>query len=126
MNMKPENACPVCGYGMQAPPRDYRICPSCGTEFGVSDINATIAELRDSWMSRGPVWWGDPTDKPSNWDPISQMESAGIIVKRPAANETSAVGTATSSRTIRGQSWGAWGASASASPGDRSRVVVCD
>jgi hypothetical protein len=116
--MNNENLCPVCGYEMEAPPRDYRICPSCGTEFGVHDVNSTIADLREAWMKTGPRWWSRTDSVPANWDPISQMEKAGIVMKRPAASESVDVGTATSSRTIRRGGWGD-GVVSAAGCGDR-------
>jgi hypothetical protein len=124
--MKIENTCPVCGYEMQAPPKDYRICASCGTEFGVSDVSTSIAELRESWMKTGPTWWGGIDSKPANWDPIKQMEDAGIVVKRQPASQTYAVSTATSADTIGGRDRQGWVASASGQLGDKSPVMVCD
>jgi len=124
--MKTEKSCPVCGYEMEAPPKDYRICPSCGTEFGLHDVNASIGELRDAWFSTGPEWWSKTTAKPENWNPITQMADAGIVVKRPAASEASAVSTATGSSTIGGRDWKGWVASTSGQLGDISRVVRCD
>jgi len=124
--MKPENTCPVCGYDMQAPPSNYRICPSCGTEFGVSDLNAPVAELRESWMKAGPKWWGDPESKPTDWDPIKQMADAGIVVKRPAASEPLAVSTSTGSSTIGGRDSKGWAVSASWVSDGKSPEVVCD
>lgn len=44
-----QNLCPVCGYGMKEAPADFNICPSCGTEFGVHDVNSSIPELRKAW-----------------------------------------------------------------------------
>jgi hypothetical protein len=124
--MNTENTCPVCGYDIQAPPKNYRICQSCGTEFGVSDLNTSVAELREAWMKTGPKWWGDAATKPADWDAITQMANAGIVVKRPAASEPSAVSTATGSSTIGGRGWRGWAVSGSGQPGDISRVVVCD
>jgi len=125
--MNIENMCPVCGYEMEAPPKDYRICPSCGTEFGVHDVNATVAELREAWMKTGALWWSKLDPVPANWEPITQMEKAGIFVKRPAASQATAVSTATASNTIGGRDWGrGWVASASGQPGDISPVRVCD
>jgi hypothetical protein len=122
--MNPKNRCPVCGYEMEAPPQDYRICPSCGTEFGVHDVNASIAELREAWMKTGPRWWSPTDTVPRDWDPITQMEKAGIVVKRPAAKVDSAVSTSTGSRTI----WDSkdWAVGATGQPGDRSHVMECD
>jgi hypothetical protein len=118
--MNIENKCPVCGYEMEAPPKDYRICPSCGTEFGVNDVDATIPELRESWMKTGPRWWSKVDPMPADWEPIAQMEEAGIVVKRPS--QSSAIGTSTSSRVIGSKSWEVV---ATGSAG-RARVMECD
>ena len=68
-----ENLCPVCGYDMEEPPRNYNICPSCGTEFGLSDVNTSILNLRQSWLSTGPRWWSTTDPQPQNWDPLGQL-----------------------------------------------------
>jgi len=124
--MKIENFCPVCGYEMAVPPKNYNTCSSCGTEFGVHDANASVAELREAWMKTGPTWWSNAAPQPEKWDPITQMEKAGIVVKRPATSEPSAVSTGTGSNTIGGRGWKGWAVSASGQPGDISRAVVCD
>lgn len=98
--MVSENMCPVCGYEMDGLPKNYNICSSCGTEFGVSDVNSSIAELRDAWLESGPAWWSKTDVPPVNWDPIGQMERAGIGVKKLAARADSFVITATSTATI--------------------------
>jgi hypothetical protein len=68
-----ETLCPVCGYAMDDRPEDYNICPSCGTEFGVNDVNSTIEDLRELWLDGGPAWWS-PTDPiPSAWNPVGQL-----------------------------------------------------
>jgi hypothetical protein len=108
-----ENGCPVCGYEMEAPPRDYRICPSCGTEFGVHDVNATIAELRDAWIRTGPKWWSKTDAQPTTWDPLKQMEDAGIAVKRPQAKESISVSTSTATSVVGSRDWKGWSAAPS-------------
>jgi hypothetical protein len=123
--MSPENLCPVCGYEMEAPAKNYRICASCGTEFGLHDANASIADLRDAWMETGPAWWSKTDRKPDNWDPITQMQNAGIVVKRPITTEAVAIGTASASRTIGGRDWKGWVA-ASGQLDDKLRAMVCD
>lgn len=65
--------CPVCGYGMEYPPADYNICPSCGTEFGVNDVNSSIAELRNGWIVRGLAWWSPVDLAPPGWNPSEQL-----------------------------------------------------
>jgi hypothetical protein len=67
------NLCPVCGYGMEDPPTDYNICPSCGTEFGLHDINTSIDNLRLAWIGTGPRWWSSVDPQPTNWDPTLQL-----------------------------------------------------
>ena len=74
--------CPVCGFEMGEPPADYNICPSCGTEFGVSDVNASIEQLRRAWIATGPVWWFTVESPPPNWNPLNQLEE----FKRESAN----------------------------------------
>jgi hypothetical protein len=65
--------CPVCGYGMQEPAENYNICPSCGTEFGIHDVNASVQELRAVWLQNGCKWWGNPDQQPVNWNPYQQL-----------------------------------------------------
>lgn len=79
-----ENICPVCGFDMEVRPEDYNICPSCGTEFGVHDVNASISALRDVWIDSGPKWWSTVDPQPENWNPVEQMEAAGISVRKPS------------------------------------------
>lgn len=71
--MVTKNLCPVCGYEMAEPPRDYNTCPSCGTEFGLHDQNATIEQLREAWLGTGPKWWGAVNQQPEDWNPMRQL-----------------------------------------------------
>ena len=68
-----KNLCPVCGYQMDDPARNYNICPSCGTEFGIHDVNASILELRQAWIETGPRWWSKTDPQPENWSPFVQL-----------------------------------------------------
>ena len=46
--------CPVCDYNkLESPAENYMICPSCGTEFGVDDVEYTPNELREIWIKGG-------------------------------------------------------------------------
>lgn len=72
-----ENLCPVCVFEMEEPPRDYNICPSCGTEFGVHDVNASIAQLRAAWIRNGPKWWSETDPQPIGWNPFAQLATLG-------------------------------------------------
>jgi hypothetical protein len=44
-----EQRCPVCDSVMDCAPENYNICATCGTEFGVNDVNAGIESLRKAW-----------------------------------------------------------------------------
>lgn len=74
VGMNFQNLCPVCGYEMQLPPQRYDICPSCGTEFGVHDENASIPELQMAWLRDGLKWWSQSDPIPENWNPFEQLE----------------------------------------------------
>lgn len=67
------NLCSVCGFEMEEPARDFNICPSCGTEFGLHDVNASIFDLRAAWLSSGLKWWSTTDEKPSKWNPFEQL-----------------------------------------------------
>lgn len=81
------STCPVCGYDLEEPIQPYDICSSCGTEFGVSDVNSTIAKLREAWLETGPRWWSPVTPSPVGWDPHRQLQRL-IGVVRPKESET--------------------------------------
>jgi len=78
------NLCPVCGYHMQDAPQDYNICPCCGTEFGVSDLNASTVELRETWLKNGVKWWSPVTSPPQDWNPFTQLQRilspSGLVI----------------------------------------------
>ena len=67
------NTCPVCGYGLNRPPEDFVICPSCGTEFGYDDSGTSHEELRQRWIATGPAWWSTVDQQPANWNPYQQL-----------------------------------------------------
>src|SRR5712692_7791736 len=68
--------CPVCMYGrLPYPPRDYHICPCCGTEFGNDDAEFTHEQLREMWVAGGAHWFfGRP---PEGWNPWMQLIEGG-------------------------------------------------
>jgi len=70
-----DKQCTVCGYEMDEGPRSFNICPSCGTEFGLHDENASTLELRDAWLASGPKWYSPVIPKPLAWKPIDQLMS---------------------------------------------------
>ncbi len=70
-----KHICPVCGYDqMPSPPADYTICPSCGTEFGISDVEFTLDELRSEWIRGGYRWQSHAVAPPPHWNPLEQLE----------------------------------------------------
>ncbi len=74
-----KHLCPVCGYPeLRHPPSDYTICPSCGTEFGNDDLDATHSELRVRWLTAGAPWFSEYTPPPANWNPYRQLVGAGL------------------------------------------------
>lgn len=75
-----DNMCPVCGYGMDDPPCEFNICPSCGTEFGNSDVNASVVQLRAAWLRAGARWWSEFDTPPDGWDPYEQVSA---LLDRP-------------------------------------------
>jgi hypothetical protein len=70
-----KSRCPVCMYpDMPYPPKDYHICPCCGTEFGNDDAFYSHDQLRRAWAESGAPWFfGDP---PPLWNPWTQLENA--------------------------------------------------
>jgi len=72
-------SCPVCGYdNLSHPPRDYMICPCCGTEFGNDDFELSHNELRKEWILDGARWFSDHTPPPPGWNPTTQLIKAGL------------------------------------------------
>src|ERR1700676_2960496 len=69
-------SCPVCFYDrLPYPPRDYHICPCCGTEFENDDASVSHEELLHRWIREGAKWFdGTP---PQAWDPWSQLIKGG-------------------------------------------------
>lgn len=77
--------CPVCGYdGLEESPRSaatgggsYEICPSCGFQFGVTDVDRGIGydAWRKQWIERGMPWDSTGIEPPpADWDPQRQLE----------------------------------------------------
>lgn len=68
--------CPVCLFvDLPYPPKDYHICPCCGTEFGNDDAEFSHEQLRGMWVaSRAPWFFGRP---PAAWNPWVQLIDGG-------------------------------------------------
>jgi len=83
------NSCPVCGYqGLRRPPRNFSICPSCGTEFEYDDfgmsreeVDQRRIELRNRWIESGPIWHSKVVPAPPAWNPVAQLLSAGFSLR---------------------------------------------
>jgi len=73
--------CPVCMYpNLPFEPKNYHICPCCGTEFGNDDAEMSPKELREDWLRQGAPWFfGQP---PAGWNAEQQLDDAGISGSR--------------------------------------------
>jgi hypothetical protein len=82
--------CPVCGYDqLTNPPKDYMICPCCGTEFGNDDFEVSHEQLRRQWLEAGAPWFSDSTAQPVEWNPGTQLLKAGLTKPRFLSASTS-------------------------------------
>ena len=71
--------CPVCAYEqLSHPPTDFTICPCCGTEFENHTYYSTPEELRAKWVANGMQWYSHVRPTPKNWNPITQLITAGF------------------------------------------------
>ena len=66
---------------MKEPPRDFSICPCCGTEFGFDDFEMTVDELRKQWMFRGMPWFSTYTMAPLGWNAYTQLAGLSDCVQ---------------------------------------------
>jgi len=74
--------CPVCGYDqLSRPPRDYSICPCCGTEFGYDDYATIHEQLRQRWMASGAHWFSHARPAPNGWNPLIQLMASGFVTR---------------------------------------------
>lgn len=92
------NRCPVCMYPSLAyPPRDYHICPCCGTEFGNDDAEFSHDQLREMWISAGARWFFGRA--PDHWNPWIQLIHGGLITWIPKI-DTKYLDTDSSAREV--------------------------
>jgi hypothetical protein len=81
--------CPVCAFnGLDEPPEDFTICPSCGTEFDYHDLIRGHDELRSAWIATGPKWHSTLIPAPPEWNGLAQLKSAGLIEYEPFGADT--------------------------------------
>lgn len=58
------------------------ICPSCGIHYGYDDLaggdygkrKLIYKEWRNEWIKKGMPWNSLGIKKPSNWNPLKQLE----------------------------------------------------
>lgn len=68
--------CPVCGFSkLPRPPKDYLICPCCGTEFEADDFETSHSALRQKWMADGMKWYSRRTPEPYDYNPSLQVRN---------------------------------------------------
>src|SRR5436190_6136106 len=90
--------CLVCGYAnMDHQPRDHAICPCCGTQFALDDVERTLEQLREEWILKGTPWFDDATPIPPHWDGMKQLADAELL---PATAKVSSVATSTATKII--------------------------
>lgn len=73
--------CRVCGYELEAPPwgesgehPTYGYCPSCNTQFGVTDTDdEQIRAERKAWVNAGLPWRSKRWPQPDDWNPVEQI-----------------------------------------------------
>lgn len=83
------NTCTVCGFnGLEEPPVNYTICPSCGTEFGYTDFMRSHEELRQRWEEGGLQWCSTVIPQPPKWNGFKQLLDAGFIEHKFTAHES--------------------------------------
>lgn len=94
--------CPVCRYpGLEDPPENHEICPSCGTQFGYHDARRSHAELREMWLSQGAKWHSRVVPRPIWWNPYPP-----VTVQVRVVSEAKAFNTTTTNMDLRFHSSG--------------------
>lgn len=78
-----EYPCPVCGFGLDYPPDDFVICPSCGVEFGYETAGRSFYQLREEWVNSGAHWASRVITEPDNWNPYLQMSNQRLLYSLP-------------------------------------------
>lgn len=79
-------------------PRDYNICPCCGTEFGNDDADLSHEELRTFWIANGANWFFGA--QPVGWNPYLQLIQGNLMGDVPRVPVTTARGQSTSASTL--------------------------
>jgi len=107
--------CPVCFYPeMPDPPKDYHICPCCGTEFGNDDEDYSSEELRNLWVHAGTPWFFGVA--PEGWSAEAQLLWGELLLEEIRLLQMSGPQSAAMAAAAdAGASAGAWGAVGSSS-----------
>ena len=97
-----KHECPVCAYrNMPDAPQDYEICPCCGTEFGMDDVERTHEELRKEWMAKGARWFSDESQAPRGWNAMDQLIEAELLPYEAQPSESYSVPPTLELRTAK-------------------------
>lgn len=83
------------------PPRNYHICPCCGTEFGNDDAEFTHEQLREMWLASGAHWFFGQS--PPDWNWFTQLYDAGMFPVRATGREVEVESDETASPRSVGQ-----------------------
>lgn len=84
--------CPVCFFDrMPYPPRNYHICPCCGTEFGNDDSHFTHKQLREMWIASGAHWFFG--EAPDEWESMKWLQLASAAESEGFRISTESSGT---------------------------------
>jgi hypothetical protein len=67
--------CPVCGFLLDHPAKDFNICPSCGVEFDADTVEYSVEELRSAWENRGMEWSSPVIARPPNFNAVAQLKN---------------------------------------------------
>jgi|ERR1039458_10226877 hypothetical protein len=91
--------CPVCGFYLDYPPKDFNICPSCGVEFDADTIEYSDEELRQAWMARGMTWSSSVIPRPASYNPVAQLQNlTGVSIVVDSSMSRGELGNDPSSR----------------------------
>lgn len=71
-----KHTCLVCGFpGMEDAPANHEICPCCGTQFDLDDVERTHEQLRKAWIAGGMKWFSRTNRPPRDWSAKKQLAS---------------------------------------------------
>ncbi len=89
MSEKRDKICPACGYPelrygpyIIGTSESYEICPCCGFEFGVTDMDEgySYEQWRQKWIDEGMKWWSKSRHPSTQWNPVEQLRNIGVAI----------------------------------------------